>query len=142
MAGIRTEHAAIRVPVREEADVAGARQCARALALAEGFSDGRAGAVAIAVSEVARNIVVHAGAGEVSMEAVEDRGRRAVRVVARDRRRGIADVERAMQDGYSTARTLGLGLASARRLMDEFTLVSAVGAGTIITMQEWAHERD
>jgi serine/threonine-protein kinase RsbT len=141
MTGIGTGQAAIRVPVREEADVAVARQRARALAVAEGFSEGRAGAVAIAVSEVTRNIVVHAGAGEVWIEAVEDRGRRGVRVVACDQR-GIADVELAMRDGYSTARTLGLGLASARRLMDEFTLVSAVGAGTTITMHKWARERD
>jgi serine/threonine-protein kinase RsbT len=140
MAGIELERAAIRVPVREEADVAVARQRARAIALAEGFSEGRAGAVAIAVSEVARNIVVHAGTGDVTIEAVEDRGRRGVRVVARDRQRGIADVELAMRDGYSTSRTLGLGLASARRLMDEFDLVSAVGAGTTITMWKWAHE--
>jgi serine/threonine-protein kinase RsbT len=141
MVGVTTEHSAIRVPVSEEVDVAVARQRARALALAEGFSEGRAGAVAIAVSEVAWNIVVHAGSGEVSIEAVADRGRRGVRVIARDRQRGIADVDLAMQDGYSTARTLGLGLASARRLMDEFTLVSAIGAGTTVTMQKWAHER-
>jgi serine/threonine-protein kinase RsbT len=132
----------IRVPVREEADVIVVRRRAREMALAEGFPEGRAGAVATAVSEVAWNIVVHARSGEISIAVVEDRGRRGLRVLARDRDRGIADVELAMQDGYSTARSLGLGLASAKRLMDEFHVDSAVGEGTTITMKKWAHERD
>jgi serine/threonine-protein kinase RsbT len=129
------------VPVREEADVAVARQRAHAIALAEGLSEGRAGAVATAVSEVAWNIVVHAGAGEITVEGVEERGRRGVRVVARDGH-GIPDVELALKDGYTTGRGLGLGLASAKRLMDAFTVVSEVGAGTTITMQKWAHDRE
>jgi len=131
-----------RVPIRHEPDVAIARQRARALALREGFPEGRAGAVATAVSEVARNIVVHAGEGEVLLLAVEEGGRRGIVVVAHDDGRGIADVEAAMQDGYSTARGLGLGLglSSARRLMDDFALVSAAGAGTTVTMKKWAHD--
>ena len=133
---------AVRVPVREEADVILARRRARELALAEGFSEGRAGAVATAVSEVAWNIVVHAGAGEILIAVVEDRGRRGIQVVARDPDRGIPDVELAMRDGYSTARSLGLGLAGAKRLMDEFAVVSAVGDGTTVTMKKWAHGRE
>jgi serine/threonine-protein kinase RsbT len=132
--------AALRVPVREEADVAVARGRARELARDEGFSEGRAAAVATAVTEVARNIVVHAGAGEILLAVVEERGgRRGIVVVARDESRGIADVEEAMTDGYSTSDGLGLGLPSARRLMDEFTLVSEVGRGTTVTMKKWAH---
>lgn len=134
---------AIRVPIREEADVAVARQRAKELAVAEGFSPGRAGAVATAVSEVARNIVVHARAGEVLVSAVEEGGRRGIRVVARDSARGIPDVELAMRDGYSTRpRSLGLGLASARRLMDEFTIASTIGVGTTVTMKKWADDRE
>ena len=131
-----------RVPIRDEPDVAIARQRAQALALREGFSVGRAGAVATAVSEVARNIVAHGGAGEVLLLAVHEGGRRGIVVVARDAGRGIPDVEVAMQDGYSTARGrgLGLGLSSAKRLMDEFALVSAAGEGTTVTMKKWAHE--
>jgi serine/threonine-protein kinase RsbT len=133
---------AIRVPVREEPDVAIARTRARELARREGFSEGRLGALATAVTEVARNIVVHAGKGEVLLAVVEERGRRGILVVARDGARGIPDVELAMRDGYSTrGGGLGLGLPSARRLMDEFTLTSAVGEGTTVTMKKWAHER-
>jgi serine/threonine-protein kinase RsbT len=133
---------AIRVPVREESDVAIARVRARDLARREGFPEGRLGALATAVTEVARNIVVHAGAGEVLLAVVAEGGRRGILVVARDAARGIPDVELAMRDGYSTqGGGLGLGLPSARRLMDEFTLVTAVGEGTTVTMKKWAHER-
>lgn len=133
---------AIRVPVREEPDVAVARARARDLARAEGFPEGRLGALQTAITEVARNIVVHAGAGEIVLSVVEERGRRGILVVARDSARGIADVELAMRDGFSTrGGGLGLGLPSARRLMDEFTLESAVGEGTTVTMKKWAHER-
>jgi serine/threonine-protein kinase RsbT len=91
---------------------------------------------------VARNIVVHAGTGEILLAVVEERGRRGILVVARDAARGIPDVELAMRDGYSTrGGGLGLGLPSARRLMDEFTLVTGVGEGTTVTMKKWAHER-
>ena len=136
------ERGPIRVPIREESDVAIARQCARELAVREGFREGGTAAIATAVSEVARNIVVHAGAGEILLGVVKERGRRGVVVVARDDEPGIADVEEAMKDGYSTARGLGLGLPSAKRLMDDFTIASAAGKGTIVTMKKWAHEPD
>ena len=119
-----------------------ARKSARELALREGFSEGKVGAIATAVSEVARNIAVHAGAGEILLAAVVERGRRGVVVVARDDHPGIADVDEAMRDGHSTGstRSLGLGLPSARRLMDEFTIVSELGKGTTVTMKKWAHD--
>ena len=82
--------------------------------------------IATAVSEIARNIVRFAGNGEVVIELLDD-PRPGVRVVARDTGPGIADVERALADGYSTYNGLGMGLPGARRLMDEFTLVSELG---------------
>jgi len=132
----------IRVPVREEADVSVARTLARDLALREGFPAGRAAAVATAVSELAWNIVVHAGDGEVVLAAVIERGRRAVVAVARDGHPGIADLEAAMRDGHSTRGTLGLGLSSARRLMDEFAIESEPGKGTTVTMKKWGDDPD
>jgi serine/threonine-protein kinase RsbT len=135
------ERACVRVAIRREEDVAIARLAVRALAAGEGFSPERAAALATAVSEVAMNIVVHAGRpGEVRLEAVLERGRRAVVVTARDGSPGIADVAAAMSDGYSTGGGLGCGLPGARRLVDEFTLESAVGEGTVVTMKKWAHE--
>ena len=132
----------LRVPIRDESGVFVARRRARQLALDEGFPEGGAGAIATAVSEVARNIVVHAGAGEILLGVERDGPRRGVVVVARDEEPGIVDVEAALTDGYSTRCTLGLGLPSARRLMDEFTLVSAVGCGTVVTMKKWTRGPD
>lgn len=132
----------VRVPILEESDVAVARARAHALAVEEGFREGRAAALATAVSEVARNVVVHAGTGEIVLEVIEEGGRRGIVVVARDQEPGIRDVAAAMRDGYSTSRGLGLGLPSARRLMDEFTLVSAIGMGTTVTMKKWARARE
>jgi serine/threonine-protein kinase RsbT len=134
--------AAIRVPVREESDVVVARRAASDLARAAGFSASRAAALATAVTEVAWNIVVHAGDGEIVLDTVEDGGRHGIVVVARDEHPGIVDVEQAMQDGYTTAHGLGLGLPGARRLMDEFALVSALGEGTTVTMKKWVHALD
>lgn len=132
--------AQIIVPIREEPDVFVARRRARELALEEGFRESGAGAIATAVSEVARNILLHAGAGEILLEVAKERGRRGVVVVARDKDPGIPDIEAAMRDGYSTGSGLGLGLSGARRLMDEFQIVSGVGEGTTVTMKKWAHE--
>jgi serine/threonine-protein kinase RsbT len=132
----------MRFSIREEADVSVARTRARQLAVQEGFPAGRAGAIATAVSEVAWNIVVHAGMGEVLLEVVTEGGRRALVAVARDGHPGIADVEAAMRDGHSTGRGLGLGLPSARRLVDEFEIRSAPGDGTTVTLKKWAHDPD
>jgi serine/threonine-protein kinase RsbT len=132
---------AIHLPVHHECDVIIARKHARELALREGFSEGAAGAIATAVSELARNIVVHARGGEVLLEVVEERGRRGIAVVARDEAPGIADVELAMKDGWSTGKGLGLGLPSAKRLMDELTVESVPGKGTTVTAKKWTHGR-
>ena len=130
-------HGPLRVPILEEVDVAVARARARELAAEQGFGDASAAAVATAVTEIARNVAVHAGAGEILLEAVEERGRRGILVVARDAGPGIARVEDALRDGFSTSGGLGLGLPSARRLMDELSVASAPGAGTTVTMRKW-----
>jgi anti-sigma regulatory factor (Ser/Thr protein kinase) len=88
---------------------------------------------------VTRNIVRFAGAGEVVVELIEG-PRRGVQIVARDTGPGISDVEQALTDGYSTCNGLGLGLPGARRLMDEFAIVSEPGRGTTVTMTKWRQE--
>jgi serine/threonine-protein kinase RsbT len=129
--------AEVCLPIGSDADIVLARQRGRALALGLGFSSGDATLLATAISEVARNIVSYAGSGEIVLISLEDQRRRGVRVVARDNGPGIPDVARALLDGYSTSRGLGLGLPGARRLMDEFVLVSEVGKGTKVTMTKW-----
>jgi serine/threonine-protein kinase RsbT len=125
------------VPIRADVDVVIARQKIRALVSDLRFSGSELTLIATAISEVARNIVSYAGSGEIVMRVVRQGQRRGITVVARDKGPGIADIERAMEDGFSTSRGLGLGLPGSKRLMDEFELVSEVGKGTEITMTKW-----
>jgi RNA polymerase sigma factor (sigma-70 family) len=132
-------HRDVRVPIRADADIVAARREARRLAGEMGFSHTDSTLVATAVSEIARNIVRFAGEGTMLVQLLEE-PRPGVRVLARDNGPGMADVEQAMADGYSTYRGLGLGLPGARRLMDEFSVVSEVGHGTTVIMTKWRRE--
>lgn len=129
----------VRIPIRVDADIVNARQTVRELASRAGFAGTDLTLIATAVSEVARNIVRFADVGEVTVEVVDD-PRTGIHVVAHDAGPGITDIERAMADGYSTYHGLGLGLPGARRLMDEFAIVSEVGRGTTVTMTKWRQE--
>jgi serine/threonine-protein kinase RsbT len=128
----------IRIAIEREGDVVNARQTGRSLAADIGFRGTDLTLIATAISEVARNIVVYADRGEIRVSAANDGARRGIAVVAHDDGPGIPDIELAMRDGYSTGKSLGLGLSGARRLMDEFEIVSEVGVGTTITMRKWA----
>ena len=125
------------VPIEHETDIVTARQKGRELAARTGLSATEQTLIATAISEVARNIVVYAHHGEVVLAIIVQQGRRGVLGVARDEGPGIANPDLAMRDGYSTSRSLGMGLPGARRLMDEFELSSIVGKGTTITMTKW-----
>jgi len=114
-----------------------ARQKGRQLAADAGFTSGDQTVIAAAISEIARNILMYARAGEMTLSVVANGERHALEVVARDEGPGIRDVERAMQDGYSTSGGLGLGLPGARRLMDDFEVISSLGKGTTVTMRKW-----
>ena len=126
-----------RIPVTADADVVTARQRGREIAARAGFAATDLTLVATAISEITRNIVKFARRGELTIALVTDDGRTGVTIVARDSGPGIPDIGRALQDGYSTYRGLGLGLGGARRLMDEFEIVSEVGVGTTVTMTKW-----
>ena len=136
----RPDGAAFHIFVSEASDVDWARQSAREMATREGLTEEKAVALATAVSEIARNIVAHAVKGQVALQPVTDGQRRGIIAVARDRGPGIADIARAMQDGYSTKHTLGSGLPGAKRLVDEFEIESVVGVGVTITMLQWDKE--
>lgn len=125
------------MPIASDLDIVAARMAARELALEMGFDGADLVMIATAVSEVARNIVEYAKPGEVRLAVIDNGARRGLQVMAHDRGPGIADVDRAMEDGYSSARGLGLGLPGARRLMDEFQIESQPGKGTNITMKKW-----
>ena len=127
----------VRVPINSAGDIVIARQKGRALATLLGFSGSDPTVVAAAISEVARNIVNHARHGEIIIESINQNGRQALQVTARDEGPGIADVEQAMQYGYSTSKGMGVGLPGAKWLMDEFDITSQVGKGTTVTMKKW-----
>ncbi|HYP46715.1 MAG TPA: sigma-70 family RNA polymerase sigma factor [Propionibacteriaceae bacterium] len=132
-------HAESRVPIHADPDIVAARRSAREMASRLNFSRTDLTVIATAVSEIARNIVRFADHGEMVIELLE-RPLPGVRVVARDAGPGIADVDQALADGYSTCEGLGLGLPGARRLMDEFSVVSQLGRGTTVTMTKWRKE--
>lgn len=126
------------IPIRSDVDIVTARQRGRELAAQLDFRSSDLTLLATAISELARNIVVYAnGRGEIEVDLIQDGTRRGVLVIARDEGPGIPDIARAMQDGYSTGKSLGLGLPGARRLMDEFEISSEVGRGTTVTMKKW-----
>jgi RNA polymerase sigma factor (sigma-70 family) len=129
----------VAVRIQHDADVVRARKSARELAGTLGFSRTDLTLIATAVSEIARNIVRFANHGQVHIELLEH-PRPGIRIVARDTGPGIADIDQALADGYSTYNGLGLGLPGARRLMDEFTLTSETDVGTTVTMTKWRTE--
>ena len=126
-----------RIAITRDADIVVARQTGRELAAELGFKGSDLALIATAISEIARNIVVYAQRGEMDFAIVEEGDRRGISVVARDEGPGIADIEQAMRDGFSTGGSLGLGLPGARRLMDAFEIESRVGAGTTVRMKKW-----
>jgi serine/threonine-protein kinase RsbT len=129
----------LKLPIAADVDVVQARLHGRELAAGAGFSTGDQTVIAAAISEIARNILMYAKRGEITLRMVPNGDRQGVgvEVIARDRGPGIRDIERAMQDGYSTSGGLGLGLPGARRLMDEFEVSSVVGEGTTVKMTKW-----
>jgi serine/threonine-protein kinase RsbT len=130
----------IRLDVRSDADTVLARTEALRLARQLGFSDAEAALVAIAMMEVANNLVRHAGQGTVVIAAIRRNGQQGISITARDDGPGIPDVARAMRDGYSTDGGLGKGLAAITRMVDELEIESAPGTGTVVTLRKYVEE--
>jgi serine/threonine-protein kinase RsbT len=127
-----------RIAIESDADVVTARQRARELAADLELSSTDQTLLATAISEVARNITTYAQRGEVLVSIVQDEDRRGIQVIARDQGPGIADLDRALQDGFTTGGGLGLGLPGARRLVDDFSIDSSPGRGTTVTLVKWS----
>lgn len=125
------------VQIATEADILSARQSGRDIAAGLGFSQTDVTLIATAISELARNIVQYAGRGEIVLSVIEERTRAGLCIEARDRGPGIVDVARALEDGYSTGGSLGLGLPGARRLLDELQVESEPGVGTVVRGTKW-----
>jgi len=126
-----------KLPVASDADIVTVRQRVRALAVESGFSLVDQTKIVTAASELARNTVVHGGGGTVDIEMLVASGRRGLRLTFRDHGPGIADVEAAMRNGFTTGGGLGLGLGGARRLSNEFDIQSRPGEGTVVRITRW-----
>lgn len=126
------------MPIDNEEDIILVRRKVRDLAQACSFDTFAVAAVTTASSELARNVWVHAGKGRALVEKLDDDSRFGVRATFRDEGPGIADIARALKGGHSTARSMGLGLSGSKRLVDEFTLDSAPGRGTVVIFVKWA----
>ena len=125
------------LPVRSSQDIVVVRQVVRAWAVDIGFNLVEQTKIVTAASELARNPIDHGGGGSARLQALRDGGRRGLRLTFADKGPGIADLELALKDGYTTGGGLGLGLSGARRLSNEFEIESRPGEGTRVTITRW-----
>jgi serine/threonine-protein kinase RsbT len=125
------------LPLRSQDDVVVVRQAVRTASIEAGMNLVDQTKIVTAASELARNTVVYGGGGSVLVERVRDGSRQGLRLTFVDQGPGIADVEQALKDGYSTGTGLGLGLGGARRLASEFKIDSRPGAGTTVMIARW-----
>jgi serine/threonine-protein kinase RsbT len=125
------------LPIRSDQDIVIVRQTVRAWAVDLHFGLVDQTKIVTAASELARNALTHGGGGHVRLESLNDGPRRGLRLTFEDRGPGIADIELAMKDGYTTGSGLGLGLSGARRLSNDFEIRSKPGEGTVVAITRW-----
>ena len=127
----------LHIQIHSVQDVSQARRAAMDLALDMGFVSADATKIAVVTSELARNILVYAQTGSITLLSRLEREPKYIKIIAADNGPGIADLESAMTDGWTSSGGLGLGLSGSRRLMDDFTISSKPGHGTTITAVKW-----
>jgi len=130
-------HSQGELPLKEERDIVLARQAVRRLALENGFSLVDQTKMVTAASELARNTVIYGGGGVMQWEVLHDGIKRGIRLTFEDQGPGIADIDLALTDGWTSGTGMGLGLSGTRRLVNEFEITSTVGAGTKVVVARW-----
>ena len=125
------------MPIHSSEDVVRVRQMVRQWAVALGFSLVDQTKIVTAASELARNTLGYGGGGEAQLETLQNGNRAGLRLTFTDQGPGIADIELALKDGYTTGGGLGLGLSGAKRLSNEFEIFSRLGAGTRVSITRW-----
>jgi serine/threonine-protein kinase RsbT len=126
-----------KAAIRQSDDVVRVRQLTRTFAVEIGLSLVDQTKIITASSELARNTLDYGGGGEVTAELLEQGGRRGVRLTFEDKGPGIADIEQALKDGFTSGKGMGLGLGGAKRLCNEFSIVSKPGEGTRVSIARW-----
>lgn len=128
----------MKIMVNKDLDISKAVQHVLTAAQGIGFNKTKQFMIATAVSELARNIVVHSGTmGTITITEIHGKDRKGIQVIAKDNGYGISDIGMALRDNYSTAKSLGIGLPGTKRLMDDFTIESEVGKGTMVNIKKW-----
>lgn len=125
------------VKIVTEWDIVAARQLGRNVAKELGFGTVDQARITTAISELARNIYLYAGQGEIRIERIINHGKKGLKIIAVDEGPGIPNIRKVMEDGFSTSGGLGAGLPGVKRLMDEFDITSSVGEGTDIQAIKW-----
>lgn len=125
------------LPLRTQADIVVARQIVRQWAIAQGLGLVDQTKIVTAASELARNTVEYGKGGVCVLEALSDGLKKGLRLTFEDKGPGIEDVQRALQDGYTSGNGMGLGLGGSRRLVNEFDIQTKVGEGTRVTVTRW-----
>jgi serine/threonine-protein kinase RsbT len=125
------------IQIERETDIVTARQVGRNMARQLGFGTIMQSRIATSISELARNIYLYAGAGTITIETVENEKHTGLKITAMDEGPGIADLRKALEDGYTTSGALGAGLPGVRRMMDEFQMESTLGKGTRAVVFKW-----
>jgi serine/threonine-protein kinase RsbT len=126
-----------RLEIRSSDDVVRVRQLARTMAIGAGLSLVDQTKIITAASELARNTLDYGGGGFVLAELLDAVGRRGLRLTFEDQGPGIADIDTALKDGFTSGKGMGLGLGGAKRLSNEFSIVSKVGEGTKVVIARW-----
>ncbi|HEY1611084.1 MAG TPA: anti-sigma regulatory factor [Paraburkholderia sp.] len=127
----------LELGLRSDREIVKLRQTVRDHATAQGFSLVDQTKFVTAASELARNTLLHGGGGDATLQVLENGTRKGLKLTFVDQGKGIADIGRALQDGYTSGSGLGLGLGGSRRLCDEFEIHSAPGKGTTVSITKW-----
>lgn len=127
----------LQLGLRSDQEIVRLRQTVRDHATAQGFSLVDQTKFVTAASELARNTLLHGGGGDATLQVLDNGTRKGLRLTFVDQGKGIADIERALQDGFSSGTGLGLGLGGSRRLCDEFEIHSELGKGTTVSITKW-----
>lgn len=125
------------VPIKSEADIVQARQMVRKWATEQAFPLVDQTKIVTAASELARNTVIYGKGGSMRLESLTDGLRKGLRLTFEDQGPGIADIQQALRDGFTSGNGLGLGLGGAKRLCNEFEIESAPGKGTKVKIARW-----
>jgi anti-sigma regulatory factor (Ser/Thr protein kinase) len=130
------------IQVSESSQTGEARRKAVAFAEELEMGETRCGSVALVTTEMATNLIKHAGRGHILVQRLQDDGNSGLRIVSVDKGPGIADLSKAISDGHSTAGSMGTGLGAVQRLSDSFEVYTTLGSGTVITAEFWARKHD